>query len=423
MKRARIRDLIDQGAIIAVQDGNHGERHPTAADYVENGIPFLMARDFRDGRIDMQGACKIPKRLGDSLRIGFAIEGDVLLTHKGTVGLTAIVPSLDNYVMLTPQVTYYRVDPEKLSGRFLKYAFQSPLFQSQLSSFSAQSTRPYIGITAQKDLSIDVPELNTQHRITGILSAYDDLIENNQRRIKILEEMARRIYREWFVYFRFPGHEDCRLVESPLGEIPEGWEVISFTEIADVLSGGTPKTDVPQYWDGEIPFFTPRDAPDCFYLQDTEKHISYVGLSKCASALYPPDTVFITARGTVGKVALPAVNMAMNQSCYALCGKTGVPQRFLFLMTLQQVDYLKTNTGGATFETIVVDTFRRMEVVSPSQSILSQFTELIDPFFEQVNTLQRQTKNLRRTRDLLLPRLLSGQIDVESLPEPVLLES
>jgi type I restriction enzyme S subunit len=124
----------------------------------------------------------------------------------------------------------------------------------------------------------------------------------------------------------------------------------------------------------------------------------------------------------VGKVALPAVNMAMNQSCYALRGKTGIPQRFLFLMTLQQVDYLKTNTGGATFDTIVVDTFRRMEVVSPSQAIASQFSELIDPVFEQVNTLQRQIQNLRRTRDLLLPRLLSGQIDVEALPEPVLYE-
>jgi type I restriction enzyme S subunit len=188
------------------------------------------------------------------------------------------------------------------------------------------------------------------------------------------------------------------------------------------LSGGTPKTDVPQYWNGEIPFFTPRDAPDCFYLQDTDKHVSDIGLSKCASALYPPDTVFITARGTVGKVALPAVNMAMNQSCYALRGKTGIPQRFLFLMTLQQVDYLKTNTGGATFDTIVVDTFRRMEVVSPSQAIASQFSELIDPVFEQVNTLQRQIQNLRRTRDLLLPRLLSGQIDVEALPEQALTE-
>jgi type I restriction enzyme S subunit len=291
-----------------------------------------------------------------------------------------------------------------------------------LERLDAGSSNPSLNRNHIHTIPVLWPTLVIQRRIADILSAYDDLIENSQRRIKILEEMARRLYREWFVHFRFPGHEDCLLVESPLGEIPEGWEVKAFTEIADVLSGGTPKTDVPQYWNGEIPFFTPRDAPDCFYLQDTDKHVSDIGLSKCASALYPPDTVFITARGTVGKVALPAVNMAMNQSCYALRGKTGIPQRFLFLMTLQQVDYLKTNTGEATFDTIVVDTFRRMEVVSPSQAIASQFSELIDPVFEQVNTLQRQIQNLRRTRDLLLPRLLSGQIDVEALPEPVLYE-
>jgi type I restriction enzyme, S subunit len=177
-----------------------------------------------------------------------------------------------------------------------------------------------------------------------------------------------------------------------------------------VLSGGTPKTDVPAFWDGQIPFFTPRDAPDCFYVRDTGKHLTEPGLSKCASALYAPDTVFITARGTVGKVALAGIPMAMNQSCYALRGKVGYGQRYLFLLTLAQVDYLKTNTGGATFDTIVVETFRRMLVAVPPTGLVSLFAERVDGLFEQVNVLQQKITNLRRTRDLLLPRLLSGQI-------------
>jgi type I restriction enzyme S subunit len=348
--------------------------------------------------------------------------GDLIMAREAPVGCVAIVPPGLN-PCLGQRTLLIRPDRGKVDGLFLNYYLNGPHVQGLVHAKTNGATVPHLNMKDVRSLPIQVlPPLPIQRRIAGILSAYDDLIENSQRRIKILEEMARRLYREWFVHFRFPGHEDCLLVESPLGEIPEGWEVKAFTEIADVLSGGTPKTDVPQYWNGEIPFFTPRDAPDCFYLQDTDKHVSDIGLSKCASALYPPDTVFITARGTVGKVALPAVNMAMNQSCYALRGKTGIPQRFLFLMTLQQVDYLKTNTGGATFDTIVMDTFRRMEVVSPSQAIASQFSELIDPVFEQVNTLQRQIQNLRRTRDLLLPRLLSGQIDVEALPEPVLSE-
>jgi type I restriction enzyme S subunit len=253
-----------------------------------------------------------------------------------------------------------------------------------------------------------------QQRIADILSAYDDLIENSQRRIRILETMARSLYREWFVNFRFPGHEKVRRMPSVLGEIPEGWDTKPFTEVADVLSGGTPKTDVSEYWNGEIPFFTPRDAPSGFYVQSTDKHIAERGLSKCASELYPSETVFITARGTVGKVALPSVPMAMNQSCYALRGTLGISQRFLFLMTLQQIEYLKTNTGGATFDTIVVDTFRRMVIVKPAAEIVAEFSRCTDPIFEQLNTLESQIVILRKTRDLLLPRLLSGQINLES---------
>jgi len=141
-----------------------------------------------------------------------------------------------------------------------------------------------------------------------------------------------------------------------------------------------------------------------------------VGLSKCASELYLPDTVFIPASGTVGKVALPSVPMAMNQSCYALRGKTGIPQRFLFLMTLQQVDYLKANVGGATFDTMVVDTFRRMQIVKPARELVARFARETDAVFEQVNTLQRPIQNLHRTRDLLLPQALSGQVALLTSP-------
>jgi type I restriction enzyme S subunit len=129
------------------------------------------------------------------------------------------------------------------------------------------------------------------------------------------------IYREWFANFRFPGHEKVRMVESELGPIPERWPVVGFDEISDILSGGTPKTTEPIYWNGPIPFFGPTDAPDSFWVVSTTRSITELGLSKCNSKLYPAETVFITARGTVGKVALPASSMAMNQSCYALRGK------------------------------------------------------------------------------------------------------
>lgn len=389
-----------------------------AADYVSGGVPFYRGKEITEkykGSLDVSTELFITEEKFSEIerKFGAPGEGDLLLTSVGTLGSPYVVKLGERFYFKDGNLTWFR-SFKGLDSKYLYHWLVSPQGKEELKKCTIGSSQSAFTIVLLKGMEIELPPLPVQQRIAGILSAYDELIENNQRRIRILEDIARSLYREWFVHFRYPGYETDPLADSPLGQIPQGWEVTPFTEIADVLSGGTPKTDVADYWNGEIPFFTPRDAPDCFYVQDADKHVTELGLSKCASQLYPPDTVFITARGTVGKVTLPSVPMAMNQSCYALQGKAGISQKFLFLMTLQQVDYLKTNTGGATFDTIVVDTFRRMQVVKPSLELIAQFTSRIDAMFEQVNTLQRQTANLRRTRDLLLPRLLSGQIDVEA---------
>lgn len=384
-----------------------GRTPPTErASYFGDEFPFITPGDMHQGKyvretqrgVSNEGAellarIKVPANSVCVSCIGWQM-GEVVMTSK---------PSFTN------QQINSIVPNGKADASFLYYSLL-PRKKELLSLGAATGVRtPILNKSAFCDLKVRLPSLPVQRRIAGILSAYDDLIANNLRRIRILEGMARALYREWFIHFRFPGHEKLPRVASPLDDIPRGWEVVSFTEIAEVLSGGTPKTNYAEYWNGDIPFFTPRDAPDCFYVRDTDKHITDLGLSNCASELYPPDTVFITARGTVGKVALPSVPMAMNQSCYALRGKPGIPQRFLFLMTLQQVDYLKTNTGGATFDTIVVDTFRRMKVVKPACEIIARFASHSDAIFEQINTLQRKVQNLRRTRDFLLPRLVGGE--------------
>ena len=204
-------------------------------------------------------------------------------------------------------------------------------------------------------------------------------------------------------------------MESELGLIPEGWDIISFGEIADILSGGTPKTTESSYWGGNIPFFSPKEATDFFYVSSTESFINELGLSKCNSRLFPKNTVFITARGTVGKVVMPSIDMAMNQSCYALIGQKGITQFFLFLLTRQSSEYFKKNTGGATFSTIVIDTFIRYKICKPPNEIINRFTVIIEPFFTTIEGLLNINLNLRKTRDLLLPRLISGELDVSDL--------
>ena len=343
LRTVRIDDL---GRVVTGKTPPSAQPELFGADY-----PFLTPTDIDgaaryieperflspEGR-DYQQRLMLPARAVCVVCIGATI-GMVCMTGR---------PSFTNQQINSVVVNEDGHDP------FFVYHLMTTL-RDELKSNAGGAATPIINKTAFSEIEVRVPPLPVQRRIAGILSAYDERMENSQRRIRLLEAMARALYREWFVHFRFPGHEKLPRVASPLGDIPQGWEMKPFAEIADVLSGGTPKTDVAEYWNGEIPFFTPRDAPDCFYVQDTDKHTNELGLSKCASELYPPDTVFITARGTVGKVALPSVPMAMNQSCYALRGKPGPTLNFLlFILTQactefeQRVGHLKSPRGEKT---------------------------------------------------------------------------
>lgn len=175
----RVGDLVDRGVIASPQDGNHGEIHPKAADYVTEGIPFLMANDVRDGTVDLTECKFISEEQARSLRVGFAQAGDVLLTHKGTLGETAILPQNDHpFAMLTPQVTYYRVEDEtQLLGHYLYYVFQSGAFYRQMLSRGRQSTRLFVGITAQRELEIPFPEIELQARLVEQWSKLESSIQ------------------------------------------------------------------------------------------------------------------------------------------------------------------------------------------------------------------------------------------------------
>jgi type I restriction enzyme S subunit len=330
------------------------------------------------------------------------------------VGLIPDDGPFNEYIISNKQLKL-RPDATRVDPDFLFYYFASPAMVEHIRNRAIGSAVPGINLGILKALPVVLPPLPTQRKVASVLNTYDDFIRNNDRRIKLLEEVAQRIFREWFVDFRYPGHEDVSLVDSELGPIPKGWRLAPFTDLADILSGGTPRTTVPEYWDGDIPFFTPHDAPDSLVVATTEKQISPVGLARCNSQLYPQGTIFITARGTVGKVVMAGVPMAMNQSCYAIRGRESLPQEFLLFALRNQVDYLKTNTGGATFDTIIVDTFRRMLSIRPLPEQINAFAIVVAPVIRLISVLQDQSENIRNTRDLLLPRLIAGEIDLTDL--------
>lgn len=268
---------------------------------------------------------------------------------------------------------------------------------------------------------IKVPPLPIQRRIASILSAYDDLIENNTRRIAILEEMARRIYEEWFVHFRFPGHEKVKMVDSELGKIPEGWKVKTVDETFEIIGGGTPSKKEVSYWeDGTINWYSPTDLTRSgrnFMESSTEK-ITGLGLAKSSAKLFPPFSIMMTSRATIGAIAINTTVASTNQGFITCIPNDKFPIYLLFHWLKQNVSIFESLGTGATFKEIIKGVFRQIKLPIPSERIVDMFQQTVSPMMEQILCFERKNANLRTTRDFLLPKLISGEIDVSKLPEP-----
>lgn len=332
--------------------------------------------------------------------------GDVILTREAPVGEVGRFTSDDDKVFLGQRLFHYRPNPEKLDWNFLAYALQSPSVIGRFKGMGFGATVDHVRVGDAEKLPIPCPPLEIQKKIGDILSKYDDLIENNLRRVMLLEQSARMLYKEWFVNLRFPGHEHSKVKNG----IPDGWENMTAFEMMDVLSGGTPKTKIQEYWDGGIPFYTPKDATEFAYAFSTIKTISEEGLKNCNSKLYPKDTVFITARGTVGKINLAQTEMAMNQSCYALVSKYPINQYFLYFALVEGVEQFRSRAVGAVFDAIIRDTFKLIPFLVPSEKIIQAFTEHVSVILHQIDILSSMVRQLTKSRDLLLPRLMSGEV-------------
>lgn len=311
---------------------------------------------------------------------------------------------------------------------FLYQIIKTQSFTDKATETSTGTKMPRADWDSLCQIEFEIPPLKEQQAIAEILSALDDKIELNLQTNKTLEEMANALYKHWFVDFgpflppgrclKDGGGPIPGFVESELGLIPEGWEAKPFFSLIDLLSGGTPKTSVHEYWGDEICWVSAKDigSSNESFIVDTDKKITELGLRNSSTKILPEDTIIIVARGSVGKYGIISKPMAMNQSCYGLYSKGFLSQSMVFLITQNIMKDLLRMSYGSVFDTITTNTFNSINVAVPSLEISKPLMDRFDILFNKVkqNTIENQT--LKQTRDYLLPKLISGEIRVKSDP-------
>jgi len=408
-----------------------GGSTPSTADpsNFDGDIPWLTPRDLSNTheRYVSRGERNLTRKGLASCSAKILPAGTVLLTSRAPIGYLAIAKQ----PIATNQGFRSLVLKPEFDSEFIYYWLKANI--GELERHASGSTFKELNGSALKGIRIRVPNKKTQRAIAHILGSLDDKIELNKRMNETLESMAQAIFKSWFIDFdpvrakaegRDPGLPQPiadlfpdQLVDSKLGEIPAGWRVEPFVETIEVIGGGTPKTSVSEYWNGDIPWFSVIDAPleSEVWVIDTEKKISRLGVENSSTRILPVSTTIISARGTVGRVALVGVPMAMNQSCYGLRGKMDSNGFFTYFSTKELVARLRRHAHGSVFDTITRDTLASISFVVPPVEIITTFEGMIIPIMKCIRDRLFESRTLAELRDALLPRLIRGEIRIEDV--------
>ncbi|HSA32132.1 MAG TPA: restriction endonuclease subunit S [bacterium] len=370
-------------------------------------------------------------------------KGDLLFARRSLVaegaGKCSIVLDIDGPTTFESSIIRARPDCTKAEPLFLYYFFNSTAGLHCLDTIRRQVAVAGITGSDLSRLEIPVPPISVQRAIAHILGTLDDKIELNRKRNETLEAMARVLFKSWFVDFdpvraKAEGRDTGlpkeladlfpdRLVDSELGEIPEGWEVKTIDDFADIVGGSTPSTKDPEYWDeGTHSWATPKDlsALPVPVLLDTERRISDAGLAQIGSGLLPAGTVLLSSRAPVGYLAITEIPVAINQGFIAMKPKSEIPSLYLLLWAHHAQEEILSRANGSTFMEISKSNFRPIPVVRPKNIVLRAFTSLGMPLYRRIVENTREASILSALRDTLLPKLISGELKVKDAARTML---
>jgi len=404
---------VELGQIAQLINGDRGQNYPSQLHRVASGIPFINAGHLNGGLVRTERMDYISQERFNLLRNGRVEENDLLLCIRGTLGRVAIATNSIVPAAIASSLVIIRPGPDVVP-RYLLAFLQSPPGQQQILSCDNGAAQPNVGAGDVARFLAPLPPLGTQRKIAAILSAYDALIENNTRRIKILEEMAQGIFREWFIEFRYPGHDSAEMVDPQIGSVPEGWDVVPASDAMEInpsmrfdRSAARP--------------FVPMTS-----LSETVMHFEPVEtrITSSGARFQNGDTLFarITPCLENGKTAFTqglgqGVVASGSTEFIVMRGRRVSPQyTYLLARSGPFRDHaIKSMSGATGRQRVREDSFDIFLLALPPRELMQRFTDGVEPMFMLSARLFQQVRKLRAARDLLLPRLISGEIDVENL--------
>ena len=357
-------------------------------------IPWITPKDLSGYpfRYISRGERNISKKGLNCSNAKLLPVGTVLLTTRAPVGYVAIAAN----PVTTNQGFHSLVPHNGYSSEFIYYLLKANA--EYLKSNASGTTFGELSGSTLKRLKFVFPSIPEQRAIADVLGSLDDKIELNRRMNATLESMARAVFKAWFVE----------------NEEAKGWKVGSILEFAELLSGGTPSTQVAEYWNGDIKWVSAKDVGNAqgTFVLDTERKITHAGVEHSSTKILPELTTIVTARGTVGSYCILDESMAINQTNYGLKAKEKDADYFVFFSLANLVVQLRQAAYGTIFETVTTRTFETSEVVIPPVSEIAKFNQQVQPMMEMILSNLRQSRTLAALRDALLPRLMSGEVRV-----------
>jgi type I restriction enzyme S subunit len=401
-----------------------------SADYTDSGVPVIRGENLSAGRWVSGPFVYVSEEKARKLSANTAGPLDVVFTQRGAnhYRQVAVVPrDATGRFLISQSQMKLTVDPAKADPLFVYYLFRAPAQQQYLQRNAIQTGVPHTNLTILKKVPLNVPRLELQRRIVGILGAIDDKIEVLHRMNETLEAMARAIFKDWFVDFGptrakmtgatpYLGERVWSLHPDRIGEsgLPDGWSTSTIGAETRIYGGTTPKTGEPQFWGGSHCWATPKDLSGATspVLLETERRITDEGASQISSGILSTGAILLSSRAPIGYIAVTAVPTAINQGFIAMVCSGRIPNTYVWRWTVESLPAIHDRANGSTFMEISKTNFRPLPCVVPSPSLLAEYDRIVRPLLDKIICNERETRTLAQLRDLLLPRLLAGDLRV-----------